>query len=106
MERAVALQPKSVDAQIALGIARLRSGDAQSGLKSFRRAVELDASSAEAHYNLGLALRESGQAAAALTEFATAVRLVPTAKMPAWPSRWPTSRPENWIRRSPSATRR
>jgi Flp pilus assembly protein TadD len=55
----VVLQPKSVEAQIALGIARLRSGDSQSGLKSFRRAVELNPSSAEAHYNLGLGLRES-----------------------------------------------
>src|SRR5258706_15440584 len=77
LERAIELQPKNADAHIALGIARLRSGNAQGGLQSFRRAVELNSSSAEAHHNLGLALRESGQAPAALTEFAAAVKLNP-----------------------------
>ena len=77
LERAVQLQPKSVDAHIALGIAKLRSGDVPGGLQSFRAAVRLNPSSAEAHYNLGLALRESGQAEPALAEFATAVKLNP-----------------------------
>src|SRR5262245_33729499 len=61
LEQAVKLEPKHVEAHIALGIARLRTGNLEAGLSSFRRAVELNPSSADAHYNLGLALRESGQ---------------------------------------------
>ena len=61
LEWALKLEPRNVEAHIALGIARLRSGNVEAGLASFRRAVELSPSSAEARYNLGLGLRESRQ---------------------------------------------
>src|SRR5262249_54082376 len=73
LEQAVKLEPRNVEAHIALGIARLRSGNLEAGLGSFRRAVELRPSSAEAHYNLGLALREAGRLEPAKNEFQSTI---------------------------------
>jgi Flp pilus assembly protein TadD len=96
LERAVLVQPKSVDAHIALGIARLRSGDAQSGLQAFRRAVELDAGSAEARLGDRPARERSGGTRPG--GCATAVKLSPSREDAVWLSRSGTSKPESWIR--------
>lgn len=75
LNQAVALRPKSVEAQCNLGNALRRIGKSADALAAFRAALDRHPHSAEAHNNLAIALQETGDIAGAIACFRKAIEL-------------------------------
>ncbi len=76
-ERALALDPKNVEAFVNLGIVRLREGDPVGARDRFREALAIDTASPRAWNGLGVALARSGQEREAIDAWSKAVALDP-----------------------------
>ena len=76
-EKALALQPDSVDVHSNLGAALLSLGQIDEAIAHLRRATEIQPRAANAHNNLGNALLRKGQIREAVVEFQKAVALAP-----------------------------
>ena len=79
-ERAVSLDPKLADAQIALGLVlerRMQLADAE---RRYRSALALEPTSVIGHHVLGMELLTAGQTDAAISELRQAVQLDPLAR--------------------------
>jgi tetratricopeptide (TPR) repeat protein len=77
MGTSLAVQPRSVDARINLGIALASVGRAAEAVASFHQALALAPNSAEAHANLGNALLNEGKFDQAAESLRKAVALKP-----------------------------
>ena len=71
--RALELEPASVDAHSNLGAALITLGRIDEAIAHLRRAIEIQPTAANAHNNLGNALLRKGQVSEAVTEFQKAV---------------------------------
>jgi tetratricopeptide (TPR) repeat protein len=76
-QRALAIDPRSADAEFSLGTLRQTQGQLQDAAACYRRALAIDARHAPAHCNLGSVLREQGQLAEAFAEYQVAVQCDP-----------------------------
>jgi arylsulfatase A-like enzyme/Flp pilus assembly protein TadD len=75
--RALALDPKNVEAYVNLGIVRLRSGDAAGARDRFRQALAIDPGVPRAWNGLGVALTRLGREREAVDAWSKAVALDP-----------------------------
>jgi TolB-like protein/Tfp pilus assembly protein PilF len=76
-ERAVALDPSSGTAQVALGIAHTVTGQQEKAIAALELAVRLNPSSASAYGWLGTALATTGRSDQGIANLETAMRLSP-----------------------------
>jgi tetratricopeptide (TPR) repeat protein len=76
-KKAIALDPKKVEAHSNLGLALARKGQVDEAIACFRQAIDLDPRYASAHYNLGLALWEKGKLDEAIACYRKAIALEP-----------------------------
>lgn len=83
-EKAVALDPSSAEAHLALGGAKWAGGEWAEAEEQFRQAVALNPNSEEAHASLGNILRIMGDASAASNEAAIAQELDPKGESLGW----------------------
>jgi TolB-like protein/DNA-binding winged helix-turn-helix (wHTH) protein/Tfp pilus assembly protein PilF len=83
-EKAVALDPTSAEAHLALGGAKWAAGAWAESEQQFRQAVALDPNSEEAHASLGTILRIMGDANGAWNEAEIAQELNPKAESLGW----------------------
>jgi protein O-mannosyl-transferase len=77
LERAIRLDPHSLEVLAEIGVYRLRSGDSAGALAAFDRALELDPTDAQAHANRGAALLLLGRPGEADAAFENALVLDP-----------------------------
>ncbi len=77
LERAIAQQPDSNEARLALGVLLLRRGRNEEASASFRRCLEIDARSVAARHNLALARARLGALEEAVDEYHRAAALEP-----------------------------
>jgi tetratricopeptide (TPR) repeat protein len=75
--KALELQPLSVDAHSNLAAALMTLGRLDEAISHLRRAIELQPTAANAHNNLGNALLRKGNASEAVVEFRKAIELGP-----------------------------
>jgi tetratricopeptide (TPR) repeat protein len=75
--KALAINPRSVDAHLNLGVLLMRAGDVAAAEKEFRSALEADPDFSEAHFNLGLACAVEQRWKEAAGSLRTAIRLNP-----------------------------
>lgn len=61
LERALALDPRCVNAIVNLGNLALEAGDVQSAVERFEAALRIDPDFADAHHNLGVAYKRLGR---------------------------------------------
>ncbi len=76
-ERAVQLDPKVVEARLALGAVRLATGQLNEAMDSYNRALSLQPNSADAYLGLASVYDSSGRAADAERAFEKAIQLRP-----------------------------
>lgn len=74
--KAIALDPKMIQAQLNLGISLLPD-DPKAAIEPLQKAVELNYAFERAHYTLGIAQERAGNLAAAEEEYNVAVKLDP-----------------------------
>jgi tetratricopeptide (TPR) repeat protein len=75
--RALALDPKSVEAYVDLGIVRLRGNDPRGARDFFRQALAIDGKAARAWNGLGVALLRLGDERASVEAWSKAVEIDP-----------------------------
>ncbi|MGI9512860.1 MAG: hypothetical protein ACR2OL_08175 [Anderseniella sp.] len=75
--KALAMDPASAEAHVALAISAMNTGDADKSVALAGLAVEYQPSSSYAFAHLGVALAFAGRAAEAVTNIETAIRLDP-----------------------------
>ncbi len=76
-QKALALEPNSLAAQMNLGMALRESGETERALVHLRRVAAGDPDNAGVHYELGQTLRQSGDLAGAVAAFEKALELDP-----------------------------
>lgn len=78
-EKAISINPKSVDALMAMGWIRLAQNYANESIELYSRALREDKTNADIHKQLGLAYRSAGQRALAKEKFEDYLKLNPAA---------------------------
>jgi Tfp pilus assembly protein PilF len=74
LERALELDPRSADAEVALAMTCEGSAASECAARNYDRALALDANNADLHNNRGMSLLITGKFAAAADEFRLALR--------------------------------